>query len=173
MLAVALAACAGLSACTAQAPGGPVPTTTRPEAPPPLIGAWRSSIQVQSGVFATAKGIEFMYVFHGDRTLVESSNYDAAPPVPPAYGVWRMIPGTGLEHEAKYEFFTTAAPPPEQFKTAPGWLPSGRGVVTERITLARDGKTFTSTLRYDLFDRQGAPIAGGGTATGRGIRIDF
>jgi hypothetical protein len=128
---------------------------------------------VKSGAFTAAKGLEFMYVFHGDRTLTESSNYDAAPPVPPAYGVWRMIPGDGTVFEAKYEFFTTTASPPDQFKAGAGWLPSGRGVFTERIKLAMDGRTFTSAIRYQLFDPTGAAIEGGGEATGRGVRIDF
>jgi hypothetical protein len=160
-----------LAACTAQAPGGVEPTSH--VSPPSLSGAWRASIDVKSGAFTTAKGLEFMYVFHGDRTLTESSNYDAAPPVPPAYGVWRSVPGDGTVWEAKYEFFTTAPTPPNDFTAGAGWLPSGRGVFTERITLAADGRTFTSAIRYQLFDTTGAAIAGGGEATGRGVRIDF
>ena len=174
LAAAALAAMLALSACTAQAPGGPggAPPVSKVR-PPELFGAWRASIDVQSGAFAQAKGLEFMYLFHGDRTMTESSNYDAAPPVPPAYGVWRMIPGDGTTFEAKYEFFTTAASPPDQFKGGAGWLPSGRGVFTERITVAMDGKTFTSVIAYELFDAKGTKIAGGGTATGRGTRIEF
>ena len=52
-------------------------------------------------------------------------------------------------------------------------LASGRGVFTERITLATDGNSFTSTIRYEGFDLQGKPIEGGGEATGRGVRIQF
>ena len=141
--------------------------------PPSLSGAWRASIDVKSGAFTAAKGLEFMYVFHADCTLTESSNYDAAPPVPPAYGVWRFVPGDGTTWEAKYEFFTTAPTPPEEFRAGAGWLPSGRGVFTERITLAPDGRTYTSAIRYELFDATGAAIEGGGEATGRGARIDF
>jgi len=132
------------SACTAQAPGGPEPASKPSNlSPPPLIGAWRSSIDVKSGAFTAAKGLEFMYLFHNDGTLTESSNYDAAPPVPPAYGVFRFVPGDGTVWEAKYEFFTTAPTPPEELKAGAGWLPSGRGVFTERITVAPDGRTFT------------------------------
>ena len=163
-----------LSACTAQAPGGPEPASKAPYvSPPSLSGAWRASIDVKSGAFTAAKGLEFMYVFHADRTLTESSNYDAATPVPPAYGVWRFVPGDGTTWEAKYEFFTTAPTPPEEFRAGAGWLPSGRGVFTERITLAPDGRTYTSAIRYELFDATGAAIEGGGEATGRGVRIDF
>ena len=162
-----------LSACTAQAPGGPEPASRVDLRPPDLFGAWRSSIDVKSGAFAAAKGLEFMYVFHADHTLTESSNYDAAPPVPPAYGAWRFVPGDGMTWEAKYEFFTTVPSAPEQFKAGAGWLPSGRGVFTERITLAPDGRTFTSTIRYQLFDAKGAAIDGGGEAIGRAVRIEF
>jgi len=160
-----------LAACTAQAPGGPAPASQ--VSPPSLIGTWRAAIDVKSGAFATAKGLEFMYVFHADRTMTESSNYDAAPPVPPAYGVWRSVTGDGTVFEAKYEFFTTTASPADQFKAGAGWLPSGRGVFTERITVAPAGRTFTSTIRYQLFDAKGATIEGGGEATGRGVRLDF
>jgi hypothetical protein len=166
-----LALVAVLSACTAQAPGGPAPASS--VVPPSLAGAWRASIDVKSGAFVAAKGLEFMYVFHADRTLTESSNYDAAPPVPPAYGVWRSVPGDGSVFEAKYEFFTTTASPPDQFKEGAGWLPSGRGVFTERITVAADGRTFSSTIRYELFDGKGTSVAGGGEASGRGVRIGF
>jgi hypothetical protein len=138
-----------------------------------LIGAWRSSLEVSSGALASIRGLQFMYVFHVDRTLIESSNYDAAPPVPPAYGVWRMVEGSGNVFEAKYEFFTTSTAPRDQFLAGAGWLPSGRGVFMERITVAPDGRTFTSTIRYELFDVDGKTIDGGGEATGRGVRIGF
>jgi hypothetical protein len=31
---------------------------------PPLVGAWRSNIQFESGAFAEIKDLEFMYVFN-------------------------------------------------------------------------------------------------------------
>jgi hypothetical protein len=147
------------------------PTPSSQEAPPPIIGAWRSSLHFSSGAFASIKDLEFMYVFNQGGTLTESSNYDGAPPVPPAYGAWRAISATAFE--AKYEFYVTAPAPPDAFKTGAGWLPSGRGIFTERITLAADGKTFTSTITYEAFDTHGQPVAGGGTATGTAVRIGF
>ncbi|HET9952183.1 MAG TPA: hypothetical protein VFS09_10350 [Candidatus Eisenbacteria bacterium] len=135
----------------------------------PLVGAWRSSVQFDAGAFAEVKDLEFMYAFHADGTMTESSNYDAAPPVPPAYGAWRE---TGpSEFEAKYEYFATTPSAPDAFKTGAGWLPSGRGVLTERIKISDDGDTFTSTLTYEMLDPQGKPAAGGGTAKGRAVRI--
>jgi hypothetical protein len=140
--------------------------------PPPLVGAWRSAIHFRSGAFAGVDNLEFMYVFNAGGTLTESSNYDGAPPVPPAYGEWRRLGPN--EFEAKYEFYATA--PPESFdvlKGGGGWLPTGRGVLTERIMLSEDARSFTSTIRYEARDSKGSPIEGGGEADGRGQRIGF
>ena len=142
-----------------------------PSAPATLVGAWRSSLQFESGAFATIKDLEFMYVFNVGGTLTESSNYDGAPPVPPAYGVWREV-GPG-EFEAKYEYFATAPAETDAFLQGAGWLPSGHGVFTERITLSADGRTFTSTIRYEAFSQDGKPVEGGGEAKGRAVRIQF
>ena len=49
-----------------------------------------------------------MYSFNQGGTMTESSNYDASPPVPPAYGIWRKV--GAREYEAKYEFYVTTAP---------------------------------------------------------------
>lgn len=140
-----------------------------PAAPPVLQGAWRAQLQFTTGAFASVKDLEFMYVFNAGGTMTESSNYDGAPPVPPAYGIWRAV-GTG-EFEAKYEFYITAPSPPDAFKAGAGWLPSGRGVFTERIKVAADGDHFESTITYEAFNPQGQPIEGGGSATSRGTRI--
>jgi hypothetical protein len=134
-----------------------------------LVGAWRSSLQFETGAFAAIKDLEFMYVFNTGGTMTESSNYDGAPPVPPAYGVWREIGPN--EFEAKYEYYATAPSDSEAFLKGAGWLPSGRGVFTERIKLSADGQTFTSTIRYDAFDPKGEPVDGGGVAKGRAERI--
>jgi len=147
-------------------------TAERPMERHPIIGAWRSSIQVSSGVLNEAKGLEFMYVFHSDGTMTESSNYDAAPPVPPAYGIW-LNQGAG-RIEARYEFFTTARSTADDASAGVGWLPSGRGVITEVIDFnpkASVPKAFTSKIRYELFDVNGKPIPGGGEAQGRAARI--
>jgi hypothetical protein len=144
-------------------------TAERPAQPAALIGAWRASIQFSTGSFASVKDLEFMYVFNAGGTLTESSNYDGAPPVPPAYGVWRALGPN--EFEARYEFYVTAPSSPEAFKSGAGWLPSGRGVFTERITIAADSNSFTSTMKYEAFDVKGQPAAGGGEATGKAVRM--
>jgi hypothetical protein len=142
-----------------------------PANPPSLVGAWRSSLQFETGAFAPMKDLEFMYVFNAGGTLTESSNYDGAPPVPPAYGVWRALGPN--EFEAKYEFYVTAPAAPEEFRKGAGWLPSGRGVFTERIVVAPDGQSFTSTIRYEAFGTRGAPARGGGDARAQAVRIRF
>jgi hypothetical protein len=139
---------------------------------PELLGQWRAQLQFTSGAFAAIKDLEFMYVFNTGGTMTESSNYDAAPPVPPAYGIWRS---TGpKQFEVKYEFYVTKAPAAfEEITKGGGWGPAGRGVFVERITLSDDGKSFTSKIKYDQFDTAGKPAEGGGVATGRGVKQTF
>ena len=137
-----------------------------------LLGQWRASLQFTSGAFASVKDLEFMYVFNPGGTMTESSNYDAAPPVPPAYGIWRKV--GPREFEAKYEFYVTKAPAAfAEIAKGSGWTPAGRGVFVERIALSEDGGSFTSTIEYDQYDTAGKPAEGGGRATGRGTRLAF
>jgi len=142
----------------------------RPDPLPSLVGAWRSTVEFTSGPFAAVKDLEFMYVFNAGGTMTESSNYDGAPPVPPAYGVWHSVGEN--QFEARYEYFATAAPPNlDELSNGGGWLPAGRGVLVERITIAPDKQSYTSTIHYDAFDLRGKPVEGGGEAGGRAVRI--
>jgi hypothetical protein len=127
-----------------------------------LQGEWRAQLQFSSGAFAPIKDLEFMYSFNQGGTMTESSNYDASPPVPPAYGIWRK---TGDKtFEAKYEFYVTKPPANfEEITKGGGWGLGGRGIFVERITLSADGKSFTSKIKYD----------GGGEATGKGVKLTF
>lgn len=139
---------------------------------PSLAGAWKEKLQFQTGAFTEIKDLEFMYVFNAGGTMTESSNYDAAPPVPPAYGIWRHVGGN--EYEAKYEFYITRIPSQaESTSSSGGWLPAGHGVFTEKITLSPDENSFTSTIRYEVFDQPGKPTPGGGEAKGQGLRLQF
>jgi hypothetical protein len=141
-------------------------------AAPNLVGQWRAAIQFRTGAFASAKDLEFMYVFNAGGTMTESSNYDAAPPVPPAYGIWREAGPNRFE--ARYEFYATRAPAGfEEITNGGGWLPAGRGILTETITVAADGDSFTSVVRYEALDPAGKGIEGGGEGTGRGARLKF
>lgn len=137
-----------------------------------LTGAWRSKIQFTTGSFAAVKDLEFMYVFNAGGTMTESSNYDASPPVPPAYGVWRKV--QPLQYEAKYTFYSTKAPKAfEDIANGGGWSPGGWGVLTEKITLAADGKSFDSIIRYDGFDETGKATETGSEAGAHVVRMGF
>ena len=160
-----------LAGCTAQAPGGPQPVTS--VSPPPLTGAWRASIDVKSGAFTDGQGprvhVRVPHRPHAHR-VVEPRRGAAG-----AAGLRRLAirPGQRDGLRGQVRVLHDRAVTPEEFKAGAGWLPSGRGVFTERITVAPDGRTFTSTIRYELFDPMGAAIEGAGEATGRGVRIDF
>jgi hypothetical protein len=150
----------------------PKPLAASDTAAVDLVGEWRAQLQFSSGAFASIKDLEFMYVFNQGGTMTESSNYDASPPVPPAYGIWRKV--GEREFEAKYEFYVTKAPAKfDETAKGGGWAPAGRGVFVERITLSGDGKSFTSKIKYDQFDTAGKPAEGGGEATGRGVKLTF
>jgi hypothetical protein len=149
-----------------------------------LVGAWRSHVQFESGAFASVKDLEFLYVFNTSTasgqaigandwgTMTESSNYDGAPPVPPAYGIWRRV--GPREFEAKYLFYSTKPPGKfEEITSGGGWMPAGHGELVEHITLSPDGQSFTSTIQYDAFDVNNNPIEGGGPATGNAKRIGW
>ena len=137
-----------------------------------LAGAWRSSVQFSEGLLAPMKDLEFLYAFNGSGTMTESSNYDEAPPVTPAYGVWRQMAPNRFE--AKYVFYNTKPPAKvQEIAAGGGWLPSGRGVLTETFTLAADGQAYESTIAMEMFDGAGKPMAGGGHAKGHGTRIQF
>lgn len=141
-------------------------------APTALNGAWRSEINFSNGAFAQMKDLQFMYVFNQGGTLTESSNYDAAPPVPPAYGIWKAV-GPG-QFEARYDFYITAAPKTlDEIKDGGGWSPTGVGVFDEHIRLSSDGQTYTSTIEYTAFGPKGEVVVGGGQAQGSGKRISF
>jgi len=146
------------------APGG--------KAAPLLTGAWRAQMRFKGGAFADVKDLEFMYVYNAGGTLTESSNYDAAPPVPPAYGIWRH---TGANHfQSKYVFYVTKAPASFQDITkGGGWSPDGSGVFTEEITVSADGNSYTAKVTYVAYDVNGKVAEGGGEGSATGTRIRF
>lgn len=138
-----------------------------------LEGAWRSQVRFNTGILAGMSDLEFLYAYNAGGTMTESSNYDeAANSSPPAYGVWKK---TGPQRfETKYLFFQTRAPgPADGIASAGGWLPAGHGVLTETITVSADGTSYTSTIKYESFDKTGKPTEGGGEGSGKGTRIIF
>ena len=138
-----------------------------------LAGAWRGKVTFTSGMFASLKDLEYMYSFNVGGTMTESSNYDAVPPVPPAYGVWRKV--GPRKYEAKYTWFQSKsiATSADLMKEG-GWGPGGYGIIRQTITLSADGNKFTSTIRVEMFDNAGKAIRdGNGSGTAVGDRIRF
>ena len=140
--------------------------------PDELVGAWKGKVQFKTGALAEIKDFEFMWVFNHGGTMTESSNYDAVPPMPPAYGIWKK---TGdKQYEARYEFYFTKVPASyEDLTKAGGFPPAGNGVLTEKITLSDDGKSYKSTIKYDSFDNTGKPLTSDDEADAEAKRMEF
>jgi hypothetical protein len=139
---------------------------------PDMVGAWKSQVHFKNGPWAAMADLEFLYAFNAGGTMTESSNYDGAPPVPPAYGVWRRV--GPLEFEAKYIFFQNR--PPQNFSEiakGAGWMPDGFGTFIENLRLSPDGQRFVSRITYAGRDAKGKPSGEGMEAESTGSRIDF
>ena len=164
LIATAILLFAGMTPCESRAQASSDQAT--------LTGAWEGSVQFSAGAFAAVKDLRFMYAFIADGTMFESSNYDSAPPVPPAYGVWKKI--SARQYLAKYRFYISSpvASADELIKGG-GWGPGGYGVLTENIELAADGNSFVSTLALELFDKDGKSLGDGGAAKGSAARLGF
>src|SRR4029450_1696791 len=137
-----------------------------------LVGAWRGRVQFTSGAFAETKDLEFMYAFNVGGTMRGSSNYDAAPPGPPAHGVWRKV---GVrKYEAKYQFFQSkAVTTADELVKGGGWGRDGYGILAQKGTLSADGNSFDSRITLEIFDKNGKPVAGGGEGTATGQRVRY
>jgi hypothetical protein len=137
-----------------------------------LIGAWRGKVQFNNGVYAEIKDFEFMYVFNSGGTMTESSNYDGVPPTPPAYGIWKK---TGeKEYETRYEFYWNKVPDSYEELAKSGGFPNvGYGVLTEKITLSDDGKSYSSTIKFNLFDQSGKQTVVNEEGTVEAKRMEF
>ena len=136
-----------------------------------LIGSWRASVQFETGPYSEIKDLNFMYIFNSDGTMLESSNYDAAPPVPPAYGIWRSLG----EHqfEAKYEFYVTRVPDTsEHLPAGTGWLPGGFGRLVDTISIESDGHSFSSRTHLTMYNT-GDSVTGDDIAVGHGTKMRF
>jgi hypothetical protein len=137
-----------------------------------LVGAWRSQVRFSGGALVDMKDLESLIAFNAGGTMTESSNYDGAPPVPPAYGVWSK--GAPHRFEAKYVFHVTKPPVSlEEVTKGGGWMPNGHGELTEKVTLSDDGASYKSTITYAVFDQAGKPVEGGGEGSATGARVGF
>lgn len=123
---------------------------------PGLPGAWRASVTIDNGPFAGA--LQFLLVYDSGGGMVESSNFDEATPVPPAYGSWAS--NGSRTFRSTYIFFTTKPPEDPSTLANAGWSFSGTGKFREQITLARDGESYLSLLYYQLYDTSDIALAG-------------
>jgi hypothetical protein len=135
-----------------------------------LEGAWRVQVTVESGPFRGSQ--QFLVMYSAGGGMVESSNFDEAPPVPPAYGSWVASGESGFR--STYVFFTTEAV--DRLDAGAGWEFSGSGKFRESITVGPSGNDYTSRLSYELYDTADAPLAGQsgeGYGVGRRIVVEF
>lgn len=137
-----------------------------------LVGAWKGKVQFKTGAYAEIKDFEFMWVFNQGGTMTESSNYDGVPPTPPAYGIWKK---TGnKQYEARYEFYWNKVPAfAEDIIKSGGFSPGGYGVLTEKIILSENGKSYSSTIKLNLFDQTGKQTVFNDEATAEANRMNF
>ena len=137
-----------------------------------IVGAWKGKVQFNTGVYAEIKDFEFMYVFNSGGTMTESSNYDGLPPTPPAYGIWKK---TGeKEYEARYEFYWNKVPGSYEELAKEGGFPNaGYGVLSEKITLSDDGKSYGSKIKFNLFDQTGKQSVINEEGTVEAKRMEF
>jgi hypothetical protein len=140
--------------------------------PDNIVGAWKGKVQFNTGVFAEINDFEFMWVFNSGGTMTESSNYDGVPPTPPAYGIWKK---TGdKQYEARYEFYWNKVPASfEDLAKAGGFPNAGYGVLSEKITLSDDGKSYNSTIKFNLFDQSDKQTVFNDEATAEAKRMEF
>lgn len=137
-----------------------------------LVGAWKGKVQFTTGVYAEIKDFEFMYSFNSGGTMTESSNYDGVPPTPPAYGIWKSI--GDKQYEARYEFYWNKVPASyEELAKAGGFPNAGYGVLSEKITLSDDGKSYSSTIKFNLFDKDGKQTVVDEEGTVEAKRMEF
>jgi hypothetical protein len=137
-----------------------------------LVGAWRGSVQFQSGAFAAIKDLEFMYAFNAGGTMTESSNYDGSPPVPPAYGIWKKRESG--KYAARYTYYWTKPPSQlEEITKGNGWSPGGYGILSQEIVLSPDGKSFDSTIKLQMFDAAGKPLEQESIAAAKAVRFEI
>jgi hypothetical protein len=142
------------------------PSAAKPSAPS-LEGGWRAHVTFASGPL---KGVPFQFLitYAAGGGMVESSNFDEVPPVPPAYGSWAR---TGPQNfKSTYVFFATKTANAKD--VTKGWTFSGVGVLNENIAQGKTGDAYSSSISYQLFDAEDKPLTGqSGTGSVTASRI--
>jgi hypothetical protein len=145
--------------------GGRPEATSRPERPS-LEGGWRAHVTFGSGPL---KGVpfQFLIMYAAGGGMVESSNFDEVPPIPPAYGSWGRTGPSNFK--STYIFWTTKTANAKDSKV---WTFSGLGVLNENISLGKTGDAYTSSISYQLFNTKDEPLSGqSGTGSVTASRI--
>jgi hypothetical protein len=137
-----------------------------------LVGAWKGKVQFKTGVYAEIKDFEFMWVYNSGGTMTESSNYDGVPPTPPAYGIWKK---TGdKQYKTRYEFYWNKVPASyEELVKAGGFSNAGYGVLSEKIILSENGDSYSSTIKFNLFDQTGKQLVFNDEGVAEAKRMKF
>jgi hypothetical protein len=149
--------------------GTPSPAGAEPDDRWGLLGAWRARVTIDSGPLAGIP-FQFLVTYAAGGGMVESSNFDEATPVPPAYGSW--VATGPWTFRSTYVFFTTNPPSDPGTLPTAGWAFSGSGKLREQITIAHDGTTYTSHLYYQLYDTTDNALPGqSGAAHAMATRI--
>jgi hypothetical protein len=137
-----------------------------------LVGAWKGKVQFKTGAYAGITDFEFMYVFNSGGTMTESSNYDGVPPTPPAYGIWKKM--GEKEYESHYEFYWNKVPASyEELAKTGGFPNAGYGVLLEKIILSDDGKSYSSTIKFNLYDQSGKQTVFNDEGTVEAKKMEF
>jgi hypothetical protein len=137
-----------------------------------LVGAWKGKVQFKTGAYSEIKDFEFMWVYNSGGTMTESSNYDGVPPTPPAYGIWKKT--EDKQYETHYEFYWNNVPASyEELAKTGGFPNAGYGVLSENIILSDDGKSYSSTIKFNLFDKSGKQTVFNEEGTAETKRMEF
>jgi hypothetical protein len=151
----------GTAACSKSSPAGAPAKTSS------LEGGWRAHVTFGSGPL---KGVpfQFLIMYAAGGGMVESSNFDEVPPVPPAYGSWGRTGPSNFK--STYIFWTTKTANAKD--VAKGWTFSGIGVLNENIALSKTGDAYSSSISYQLYDTEDKPLSGqSGTGSVTASRI--
>jgi hypothetical protein len=135
-----------------------------------LEGSWRVEVTIATGPFVGVQ--QFLVMYSAGGGMVESSNFDEMPPVPPAYGSWEATGESTFR--STYVFFTTESVDGQN--PGAGWAHSGSGKFQESITVGPNRLDYTSRLSYQLYDVADQPLpqqSGDGFGIGRRIVVEF
>ena len=144
-----------LSLTTAGCGQSTPPAGETPKAPmeaQSLVGAWRVHVQFTSGDFSTTKDLEFMTVFNVGGTMTELSNYDGAPPVPPASACGARDRRAGSRRTTSTRFSTKPPASFDERRAPPASRRRATACSTRRSGWRRTGRRTIPISRRNVHD---------------------